>query len=157
MIWGQAVKNWGQAATSKAAWGAAGRGAWSGTKGLATGRFGATATGAFYGGAAGGAWGMASEDTSVLGGMMMGAGMGAAGGRYGGAAVRGVMRANRAAAKIGAPRWPASQLARRAGGAAWGQIKRDALLVSNKASNGFSAMKSRVMESPLANAYGHMF
>ena len=36
----------------------------------------------------GGAWGMMSDDTSVLGGAMMGAGIGAVGGRYGGAGLR---------------------------------------------------------------------
>lgn len=55
---------------------------------LMTGGYGATATGAAYGGIAGGAYGAVSDDTSVLGGMAMGAGMGAGGGRYGMPAVK---------------------------------------------------------------------
>jgi hypothetical protein len=49
---------------------------------------GSTGKGAVIGAGVGGAYGMMSNDTSVLGGMMMGAGMGAAGGRYGPSAMR---------------------------------------------------------------------
>ena len=41
------------------------------------GGFGRTATGALYGGTIGAAYGMASDNTSVLGGMAIGAGVGA--------------------------------------------------------------------------------
>lgn len=49
------------------------------------GAFGKTGRAAAYGGTAGAAWGMASDDTSVLGGAMMGALGGVGGARYGGA------------------------------------------------------------------------
>lgn len=75
MPWGQAVKNWGQLAKYG--------GSLAG--GAFTGKYGSTAAGAAWGAAGGGLWGMASGDTSVLGGMAMGAGMGVAGGRYGAA------------------------------------------------------------------------
>lgn len=85
MIWGQALKNWGQLAAfgGKAAGGIA--------KGVATGRYGAHAAGAMYGGIAGGAYGAVDRDTSVIGGALGGAmlgGLGGAGVRYGGAAMR---------------------------------------------------------------------
>ena len=47
-----------------------------------------TAYGAAAGAAAGGLYGAMSDNTSVIGGMMMGAGMGAVGGRYGTSAIR---------------------------------------------------------------------
>jgi len=47
------------------------------------GSFGKTIQGASIGAAAGAGWGMLSSDTSVLGGALMGAGLGAAGMRYG--------------------------------------------------------------------------
>jgi hypothetical protein len=54
----------------------------------AKGSFGRTIQGATIGAAAGAGWGMMSSDTSVLGGMLMGAGLGAVGARYGGAGLR---------------------------------------------------------------------
>jgi hypothetical protein len=50
----------------------------------AQGKAGRTAQAAVLGGAGGAAWGALSSDTSVLGGAMMGAGLGAGGARYGG-------------------------------------------------------------------------
>ena len=59
-------------------------------RGYAFGQFARTPTGmgTLGGAAAGGIWGAASDDTSVLGGMAMGAGLGAVGGRYGFSAAR---------------------------------------------------------------------
>jgi hypothetical protein len=67
MNWGQAAYNWGQLGryASQQIWNSP------------TGR------GAVFGAGAGALWGMASSNTSVLGGMAIGAGMGAFGGRYG--------------------------------------------------------------------------
>lgn len=69
-----------------------------GVGGVATGRYGATAAGAMYGAAGGGAYGAIDRDTSVLGGMLGGAALGAggtgavlAGNRYGGAYMLGRM------------------------------------------------------------------
>lgn len=64
-----------------------GRAAWQG--------IGSTGRGAVYGAAAGGAWGAVSDDTSVLGGMAMGAAGGAVGGRYGGAGMKSMSRWSR--------------------------------------------------------------
>jgi hypothetical protein len=58
----------------------------------ARGGFGRTIQGAAIGAAAGAGWGMVSSDTSVIGGALMGAGLGAAGMRYGGAFYRKGMR-----------------------------------------------------------------
>lgn len=58
--------------------------AWS-TRGAMTGQYGRTLQGTAIGGAVGAGWGMASDDTSVIGGALMGAGLGAGGARYGGA------------------------------------------------------------------------
>lgn len=58
-------------------WGALGRGIWN-----AGGR---TGQGALIGAGIGGAYGAMSDNTSVLGGMAIGAGLGAGGARYGGA------------------------------------------------------------------------
>lgn len=65
---GQAVKNWGQLGSY-----------------AARGGFGRTTAGALWGGAAGGLYGAMSSDTSVLGGMVAGAGLGAGSARYLGA------------------------------------------------------------------------
>ncbi len=130
-----------------------------GIAGAATGKYGLGAAGALWGGGLGAAWGAVSGDTSVVGGALMGAGLGAFGGRYGGAGVSDMTRLSRSAARIGAPRPPLSVFARRGGGAAWGRMKGDALLVGNKASNGWNAIQSRgrgAMEGPM-NAYGYMF
>ena len=81
-MWGQAAKNIGQLAKY------AGRKGAAGLIGAAIGTRGTTAAGAFYGGLAGGMYGAASNDTSILGGMAMGAGMGAGAGRYGRAGLR---------------------------------------------------------------------
>ena len=53
----------------------------------AVGGYGRTVQGAVLGGVAGAGWGAVSGDTSVLGGAMMGAGLGAGAMRYGGAAI----------------------------------------------------------------------
>jgi hypothetical protein len=54
----------------------------------AKGGFGRTIQGATVGALGGAAWGAMSSDTSVLGGALMGAGLGAGGMRYGGAGLR---------------------------------------------------------------------
>ena len=66
-----AASNWGQLGSyaAKTAWGTN------------------TGKGAMIGAGLGGLYGAASNDTSVLGGMMMGAGLGAGGARYGGAGI----------------------------------------------------------------------
>lgn len=58
----------------------------------AGGKLGSSATGAFYGAALGGAYGAGSDDTSMTGGALMGAALGAGGARYGGAAKRAFTR-----------------------------------------------------------------
>lgn len=65
--------------------------AYMGLANTARGRYGRSAQGALLGGLAGAAYGAVSTNTSVLGGMMMGGGIGAIGGRYGRA---GLMRAS---------------------------------------------------------------
>lgn len=59
----------------------------SAAKGVLTGRYGSTAAGAAWGAG----WGMASGDTSVLGGAAMGAGIG----RYGAAGLRAAAKTGR--------------------------------------------------------------
>lgn len=81
MIWGQAVKNWGQLGAA-----------------TFSGKLGRTAAGAAWGGTLGGLYGAMSSNTSVLGGIAMGAGLGAGGARYGGA---GLKRANMVGAGMG--------------------------------------------------------
>ena len=78
MIWGQAAKNWGKLA---------GYGAGMARK-AATGGYGSTAAGALWGGAAGAGYGAMSNDTSMVGGALMGAGLGAGAGRYGASGLR---------------------------------------------------------------------
>lgn len=51
------------------------------------GKYGRTAAGAAWGGAGGALWGMASDDTSVIGGALTGAGLGGIGARYAGAGI----------------------------------------------------------------------
>lgn len=63
-----------------------------GEQGLSLGA-NSTFRGALGGAALGGAYGVVSNDTSVLGGMIMGAGLGAGAIRYGGAALKGASRA----------------------------------------------------------------
>ena len=67
----------------------------------AKGGFGGTVQAGVIGAGAGAGWGMMSEDTSVLGGALMGAGAGLAGARYGGAGLR-------AASGVGAGMGPAA-------------------------------------------------
>jgi len=55
---------------------------------LLTSAVGRTGAGAIYGAAAGGAYGVMADDTSMIGGALMGAGMGAGAGRYGRGALR---------------------------------------------------------------------
>ena len=104
----------------------------SAVKAAGMGRYGMTAAGSLYGGAAGAAWGMLSSDTSMLGGAAMGAGLGAGGMRYGRAAMKGASRLGSSATNLAR--------VRRGAGAALGRMKGDALLMSNKAVNGFSAL-----------------
>lgn len=59
------------------------------------GGYGRTVGGAAWGGLVGAGWGAVSDDTSVLGGALMGAGIGAGGARYGGAGWRVMDRAAR--------------------------------------------------------------
>lgn len=122
MNWGQAIKNWGQ--LSK--W--AGKTAWNNP----TGR------GAILGGAAGGLYGALSDNTSVLGGATMGAGLGAVGGRYGITGWRGAMAGGQPGL------WNATK---RFGSAVASQARSDyrgARLMANKAVNGFSALRGKV-------------
>lgn len=109
--------------------------------GALQGRYGSGVAGAAWGGLTGGMYGAVSSDTSVLGGMMGGAAIGGGLGRYGGAGARGIRRAMRPS--IG-PRWPTSQMAMRGARAIGGQIRGDALLVSNRARNGFKALRKRM-------------
>lgn len=64
-------------------------------KQIALGGMGRTAAGALYGGLSGAAYGMASSDTSVIGGALGGAAIGAAGARYLGAGFLSASRAGR--------------------------------------------------------------
>jgi hypothetical protein len=83
--WGAAVKGMAGGAATRAgnfAWNMGKLGSFAARGGL-----GRTAQGAMIGAGAGAAWGAVSDDTSVLGGMAMGAGLGAGGMRYGGAAL----------------------------------------------------------------------
>lgn len=107
----------------------------------ATGRYGATAAGAVWGGVGGAAWGAVSDDTSVIGGALMGAGLGAGAARYGGAGLKAYRRGRMPG--DGSPAWAGRQLAGRVMRSAAGQMKGDALLASNKAMNGFNAMRRR--------------
>lgn len=59
------------------------------------GGYGRTIAGAGWGGIAGGLWGAMSDDTSVFGGALMGAGIGAGTARYGGAGWRNMWGAAR--------------------------------------------------------------
>ncbi len=108
MIWGQAVKNWGQLLGT-----------------TAKGGFGRTAAGALWGMGMGGLYGAMSDKTSILGGMGMGLGLGAGLARYGGAGAKGIMRAAQQASMTGAPRIPYSQMAQRGMNAMWGQMRGD--------------------------------
>src|SRR3990167_508001 len=74
--------------------------AWRSTAKGIFGGLGKTARGSIVGGLAGGAYGAYSDNTSVLGGAMMGTGMGAGLARYGGAALRRGLLASRG---IGVP------------------------------------------------------
>jgi hypothetical protein len=114
----QAVRNWGQI------------GGYLG-KGALTGRYGSTVAGAAYGGLAGAGYGMLSGNTSVMGGAMMGAGLGAGGRRYGGAARKSYLR-GRAANQTGL------QLAQRSGMAAFGRMKGDVFKGMNLGSKLYS-------------------
>jgi hypothetical protein len=88
--------------------------------------------GAAIGTAAGGLYGAMSDDTSILGGMAMGAGLGAGGARYGGAAVKGMGRAIKSNAGIG-------DIFRRGASSAMGQMRGDVMkgarLMSNQPLN----------------------
>lgn len=113
--------------------------------GSAMGAFGRTGAGAsMYGGAAaGGLYGAVSGDTSIIGGATMGAAAGFGAARYGGAALRGMRRARNPAVR-GMPAYPGRSQLRRGLSAMRGQIKGDALLISNKAVNGFGALRGRM-------------
>lgn len=107
----------------------------AGLRSAATGGMGGTAAGALWGGLAGGAYGAMSNDTTILGGMVGGAALGAGAMRYGGAGLKGMNRLASANARIGAPRAPMGTFARRGLGAAMGQMRGDfrgALLAANQ-------------------------
>lgn len=115
---------------------AAGTGAWLGGAAM-KGKFGATAAGAAWGGAAGAGWGALSDDTSVLGGAMMGAGMGAAGTRYGMAGMKAWRQTGNPGVK-GMPAWPFGERLGATGAAMASRFSADykgTRLMANKAAN----------------------
>jgi hypothetical protein len=85
-----------------------------------------TGVGMMGGTIGGGLYGAVSNDTSVLGGMVGGAAAGGLGGRYAPGINRAITRSSGA---------PMGRRLSRAMGALGGQMKRDALLMSNKATN----------------------
>lgn len=95
--------------------------------------------GAMAGAAAGGAYGAASDDTSVLGGALAGAGLGGLGARYLGAGVRRAGTAGRGMGLMASGRDYASKFGR----GVWGQMRRDfsgVTLAANKGINAFKGM-----------------
>lgn len=118
----------------------------------ALGTAGRTAT---YGGAAGAAWGAMSDDTSVVGGALMGAGLGL-GGRYARAAgrgARGYLRGN------GPVSWGGLGLNMRM--AAQSRAGRDLKLAGSRLSSNKAVMRVRSSLSDardaMGNAFGYMF
>lgn len=97
---------------------------------------------AAMGAGAGAVYGGVSSDTSVMGGALMGAGVGVAAMRYGGAGAKAFRRGRMPG--DGSPVWGGRQLAGRMMRSGLGQMKGDALLMSNKAINGFSALRRRM-------------
>lgn len=157
MIWGQAVKNWGQLA----GWGAktAASAAWRSPTGKA----------AIAGAGAGALWGAASSDTSVLGGMAMGALGGAGMYRYG---IRPGMATARGLRAGGRSAFGGSMMANRdimsvgsvygsAVGKAVMKDVRGTKMAANKAVNRIgSTLKGWSggdIGSDLMNAYGYLF
>ena len=142
MNWGQAAKNWGQLGAF------AGKAAWANR----TGR------GAIIGAGAGAAYGMMSDDTSMLGGALKGAALGGVGARYlgagrawskagGGGMLGGYPRGIASQARLDyrrASRWMGgtSVATNRTGGAAMGSAMASAPTGATMASNqGFNEFK----------------
>lgn len=120
--------------------------------GAVGGALGTTGRNVAYGAMAGAGWGMVSDDTSVLGGAAMGAGLGAVGGRYGGAGYGAYKKARGFTSAIG---W---QAAGRGGGQvasnyssgeamrhALRRVRRKVSLDANRAVNAVGSTLSRRM------------
>jgi hypothetical protein len=99
--------------------------------------YSAAARRTIYGGAAGAAYGAVSNDTSIIGGAMMGAGAA----RYGGAAIR---RGRLGARGIGVANRGIGGAITGALKGAWNMTRGDTRLVSNHAINAIRGLSSRV-------------
>ncbi len=117
---------------------------------LAGSAMGGIGRAAMYGGMAGGAYGALSSNTSVLGGALMGAGLGAGGMRYGG----GARSMYGTARKAGMDQLAAGTYAAGFGGRMMASdVSRGASLVSNYAVNRFSALSGGRMFGGMGGGY----